>query len=102
MHDSKELTYLKPRIKLISTINEEVEISYKRKNPSGFFARFNGSDDKIKNNEIINKRFHLNKGVETIRFYQGWSQPGEWRLGTYEFIFYIDNKEYYTQKMTVK
>ncbi len=103
IHDHKELTYIEPRIRIISTEDNEVEISYKSKNPSGFIEKFSRSDDRIRNNEIIKERFHLNKGVNKFRYIKGWGhKQGEWRQGTYEFIFYIDNNEYYTQTMTVK
>lgn len=85
------VTYIRPHVSLISTVNQPVEISYTKKDPDGYYAYFNGDESMVRDGKIIFEKFYLKRGINIIAFSRGWGQaePGKWEIGKYEFEFFI-------------
>jgi hypothetical protein len=99
-----DISYISPKIILVSNSSSAVELSYRKKMPDGNFGIINGPETKIKEQGLVYENFYLSRGVNSISFSfgTGYKIPGKWTRGRYDYIFYIDGVEVCTQSLTVE
>ncbi|MCL6097531.1 MAG: hypothetical protein M1391_03020, partial [Bacteroidetes bacterium] len=82
---SSDVSSIAPQIKLISTKDVTIDLSYKFKDDRGWFAG-NGITD--------SEKFNLVRGINTIQFSNGFRYAvHEWFSGIYTYYFYADGIE---------
>ncbi len=105
---NSEITFIKPRIKeFYSLKKEKIEISYKRIEPSGWVAKFNGDlKDGVKDSYYIFDSINCYARQKKTNIHIGnsvWGKEkvGNWSIGKYEFKIYLNGSYLKSGYLTV-